>query len=262
MSAMAPFTPSNRDAWRRPPCLPWWKRAIDLACCVAALPLLAVCTLVAALLMRLTSPGPIFFRQERVGHQGRRFLLFKFRTMHVGASTATHQAHFTELMRNNTPMQKLDRAGDSRLIAGGWLLRASGLDELPQILNVLRGDMSIVGPRPCIPYEFEQYTPEQRRRLDCLPGLTGLWQVSGKNRLSFAEMITLDVAYSRQITFWQDLRIILFTVPALVVQILDTKRGRRSSAATAVSKSAAPFAVPEEPVLPLNAKRQPEFQRP
>src|SRR5882724_5607830 len=116
---------------------PRWKRLIDVACCIAALPFLALATLLMALLTSFTSPGPIFFQQERVGYRGRKFKLYKFRTMHTSAETASHRAHFAELVRSNTPMQKMDTRGDSRLITGGWLLRASGLDELPQIINIL-----------------------------------------------------------------------------------------------------------------------------
>jgi len=206
--------------------LPIWKRALDIACCIAALPCLALATLFAAAVIKSVAPGPILFRQERVGYQGRRFKLYKFRTMHVDANASTHQTHFTQLVSSNGPMQKLDSRGDSRLIPGGWLLRASGLDELPQIINVLRGEMSIVGPRPCIPYEFEQYSSAQRQRLNSAPGLTGLWQVSGKNRTTFDEMIRLDIRYSKRKSLALDIWIILRTIPALCTQIGDTRRSR------------------------------------
>ncbi len=182
----------------RAPALPTWKRAIDLAFCCATLPVLALATFFVAVLMSIAAPGPIFFCQERVGFMGRRFRLYKFRTMHVGADTSNHQAYFTGLMSSNVPMQKLDARGDSRLIPLGWLLRASGLDELPQIINVLRGEMSLIGPRPCIPYEYENYTAPQRARFHSRPGLTGLWQVSGKNRTTFDRMIELDIQYAAQ----------------------------------------------------------------
>lgn len=211
---------------RRSP-IPTWKRAIDITCCLVALPLLALTTLVAAVITKCFSPGPILFRQERIGYRGRRFSLFKFRTMHSSVSGVTHQAHFEQLMKSNVPMQKLDARGDARLIPGGWLLRASGLDELPQIINVLRGDMSIVGPRPCIAYEYERYSSWQRNRLESVPGLTGLWQVSGKNRTTFDEMIRLDIRYAEKLSFFSDVAIILKTVPALCSQILDTRRARR-----------------------------------
>ena len=120
-------------------------------------------------------------------------------------------------------MVKMDARGDSRLIPGGRLIRASGLDELPQIINVLRGEMSLVGPRPCVPYEYEKYTAWQRNRFRAVPGLTGLWQVSGKNRTTFDEMIRLDIHYAQNKSLSLDLRIMLNTLPALLVQLLDTR---------------------------------------
>lgn len=208
--------------------LPPWKRAVDLSFCVVALPVLAWCALFAALLMRLTSPGPIFFRQERVGYLGRKFKLYKFRTMHVNAETRSHQAHLTELIRSNAPLQKMDAPGDNRLIFGGRLLRASGLDELPQIINVLRGEMSLVGPRPCILYEYEQFSAAQRERCRSVPGLTGLWQVSGKNHTTFEEMIRLDIEYASRKSLGLDLKIILLTPAVLLGQLLEARRRRRA----------------------------------
>ena len=201
--------------------LPVWKRAIDLVLCAIALPGLAALMLV-RYTARIVVPGPIFFRQERVGHQGRHFCLYKFRTMRVNAPTVVHQAHLLQLMKSAEPMQKLD-SSDDRLIRGGWFWRATGLDELPQIINVLRGEMSIVGPRPCIPYEYEQYSSAQRERMNSVPGLTGLWQVSGKNRTTFEEMVRLDVAYARRRSVLLDLKIILLTPTAIWTQVIDTK---------------------------------------
>jgi exopolysaccharide production protein ExoY len=210
--------------------LPVWKRVLDVACCLVALPFLAGTALWAFLITTTAARGPIFFRQERVGYLGRRFMIYKFRTMHVSASVSAHEAHFSQLMKSNAPMQKLDSRGDSRLIPGGWLLRATGLDELPQIINVLRGDMSIVGPRPCIPYEYERYSVAQRERLKSLPGLTGLWQVSGKNRTTFDEMVRLDIAYGQKLTLATDVAIMLRTLPALITQIADTRKARKTVA--------------------------------
>jgi lipopolysaccharide/colanic/teichoic acid biosynthesis glycosyltransferase len=154
-------------------------------------------------------------------------MCYKFRTMVVGADTSLHRKHVAELVDRNAPMVKIDARGDARLIPCGWLLRAVGLDELPQIVNVLRGDMSLVGPRPCIRYEYEMYQPWQRERFDTLPGLTGLWQVSGKNRTTFEEMMHLDIKYVRTKTWWLDVRIIFLTVPAMIIQFYDTKRQRK-----------------------------------
>ena len=160
--------------------------------------------------------------------------------MKLGADTAVHQAHLDHLIRSNAPMVKIDAGRDSRLIPGAWLLRASGLDELPQVINILRGEMSVVGPRPCLRYEFDRYQPWQKERFDTLPGLTGLWQVSGKNRLPFEQMIRLDIQYARNRSWPLDLKIILLTVPSLVLQILDTRRGRKAAAPTPPERRAAP----------------------
>ena len=209
--------------------LPTWKRIIDLTCCLLALPLFALLALIMTIVTKLVAPGPVLFRQERIGCMGRRFWIYKFRTMYVNAETNGHQNYFKDLIHTNAPMAKLDAKGDSRLIPGSWLLRASGLDELPQIINVLRSDMSIVGPRPCIPTEYEAYLPWQRQRCMAMPGLTGLWQVSGKNRTTFEEMVRLDIRYGQTKSWWLDIKIILLTVPALLVQIADTRLGRKSA---------------------------------
>ncbi len=207
--------------------MPIWKRVLDIACSLVALLVLAPFVTVLALVLKFSSPGPILFRQERVGHLGRRFMCFKFRTMKVGASTATHEAHCRELISSNRPMVKMDRQGDPRLVPLGWVLRASGLDELPQIINVLRGEMSLVGPRPCLPFEYAEYQAWQRERFNTLPGLTGLWQVSGKNRTTFDEMIRFDIQYTRVKTLGLDLKIMARTIPALLSQIRDIRMGRR-----------------------------------
>ena len=209
---------------------PAWKRAIDISCCIVALPFFLVATLFVGILKGFASPGPVFFRQERVGRGGRRFMMYKFRTMHVQADVSSHQLYFAQLVRTNAPMQKLDGRGDRRLIPGGRLIRAMGLDELPQIINVLRGEMSIVGPRPCIPYEYSQYSPVQKQRFDVAPGLTGLWQVSGKNRTTFEEMVRMDLDYIQAISPRRDCKIILQTIPALWMQVAEARRKDRTVA--------------------------------
>jgi lipopolysaccharide/colanic/teichoic acid biosynthesis glycosyltransferase len=153
-----------------------WKRALDALLILLALPLLIPLALLVALLIRSVSRGSVLFRQERVGYQGRRFLCFKFRTMFVDADSATHQGHLHQLMNSDTPMQKLDSEGDPRIIPFGVWLRASGLDELPQLINVLRGEMSLVGPRPCLPYEYAKY----------LSSILAEGAVSGRARLDRA----------------------------------------------------------------------------
>jgi lipopolysaccharide/colanic/teichoic acid biosynthesis glycosyltransferase len=174
--------------------------------------------LLTALIIKATSNGPLLFRQERIGLLGRKFTLLKFRTMNPGSDTAVHEAHVARLMASNEPMTKLDSRGDARLIPFGRLLRAAGLDELPQLINVLRGEMSLVGPRPCLPAEYDRHLPWQKYRFQTLPGLTGLWQVSGKNRTTFSEMIDLDLQYVRKRTLWLDLKIILKTIPLVLAE--------------------------------------------
>src|SRR5215212_4951848 len=204
-------------------CIPRWKRVFDVTCIVMTLPIWLPVLLLAMAWIKLVSPGPIFYRQERIGHRGRRFMIFKFRTMHVNAETRCHEEYFAHLMSTDTPMTKLDAMDDSRLIRCGRLLRAAGLDELPQLFNVLRGDMSLVGPRPCLPNEFQRYTPAQRQRVNAPPGLTGYWQVNGKNNTTFSEMITMDVHYSEHMSVWLDVAIICKTIPALLGQTMQTR---------------------------------------
>ena len=208
---------------RQKPGLPLWKRMLDLAFIVVMFPAWLVLGAGAALVVLCGSRGPVLFRQRRVGYKGREFDCYKFRTMQANADTKLHRDHFRQLMAAEVPMTKLDAQSDPRLIPLGALLRTTGLDELPQLINVLRGEMSLVGPRPCIPYEYELYQPWQRRRFDAVPGLTGLWQVSGKNRTTFNEMIQFDIEYSERRSLGLDLRIILKTLPALWQQCLDAR---------------------------------------
>jgi lipopolysaccharide/colanic/teichoic acid biosynthesis glycosyltransferase len=207
---------------------PGGKRTLDIVLVLLALPFLIPLALLMALLIRGGSRGPVLFRQERVGYQGRRFTVFKFRTMLVNACPSTHQGHLHQLMNSNTPMLKMD-SRDPRIIPLGLWLRSSGLDELPQLINVLRGEMSLVGPRPCLPYEYDHYLPWQKERFETLPGLTGLWQVSGKNRTTFTEMIHLDIKYCGSKTLGGDLKIILMTIPALIFQMWETRRAGLAS---------------------------------
>jgi len=201
--------------------IPLWKRAIDIVGSLVAILLLSPLLLSVALLIRIVSPGPVLFRQQRVGYLGKVFTMWKFRTMHVNADTTLHQAYLRELIRNEQEMTKLDRGRDPRIIPFGNLLRATGIDELPQLINVLLGDMSLVGPRPCLLYEAYEYHSWQMRRFDAVPGLTGLWQVSGKNRTTFTEMVRLDIKYARKLAFPLDVMIFLKTIPAIVAQVAD-----------------------------------------
>jgi exopolysaccharide production protein ExoY len=201
--------------------VPRWKRVLDLFCIVIAFPIIFPLFCLIATAIKIVSGGPVFFRQQRIGHLGKTFICWKFRTMRVNSDPGVHQSHLNHLIRSELPMTKMDNFGDPRLIPLGFFLRASGLDELPQLINVVRGEMSLVGPRPCLPYEFNVYLPWQRQRLDTLPGLTGLWQVSGKNKTTFTEMVRLDISYARNRSLWLDVKIMSRTVSALAEQVKE-----------------------------------------
>jgi lipopolysaccharide/colanic/teichoic acid biosynthesis glycosyltransferase len=212
---------------------PGWKFALDIACILLALPIWLPLMILLILVTRIASPGPIFYRQERVGLGGRPFLIWKFRTMQVRAETQTHEHYFHELIRVDCPMTKLDAYGDPRLAPFGRFLRASGLDELPQILNVVCGQMSLVGPRPCTPNEFAHYEPWQRERVNGLPGLTGHWQVNGKNKTTFNEMIAMDFFYLENMSILLDLKIMLKTGAVIVGQLLESQQAAQRNRAGA-----------------------------
>jgi lipopolysaccharide/colanic/teichoic acid biosynthesis glycosyltransferase len=142
--------------------------------------------------------------------------------MHINASTTVHNAYFKNLTASETPMEKLD-AHDPRIIPYGGLLRKTGLDELPQLLNVLLGDMSLIGPRPCIPYEAEHYQQWQLKRFEAVPGMTGLWQVNGKNKTTFTAMMRYDIRYAHKKNFIMDTAILLKTIPAIVRMAMERK---------------------------------------
>ncbi len=180
----------------------------------SALLLLVLCPLfgIIALLIKWDSPGPVLFKQMRVGQDGVEFPFYKFRSM---ISDAEAKRHLLEMQNERTgPVFKM--RNDPRITRVGRVLRKFSLDELPQLLNVLKGEMSLVGPRPAIPAETEKYTPRQRQRLICLPGVTGLWQVSGRASLSFERSIELDLYYIEHQSIGLYFRILLMTIPAVL----------------------------------------------
>ena len=191
-----------------------------------------------AVWIKLVSSGPILFRQERAGYRGKSFVILKFRTMKANAETLSHERHLDGLIQADRPMTKLDASGDPRIIRGGRLLRATGLDELPQLFNVLRGEMTLVGPRPCTPNEFRRYQSWQQVRANAAPGLTGYWQVNGKNKTTFTEMINLDIFYAKNMSLRLDLAILLRTVPAIFRQLLEA-RARKAKRQARISKPSA-----------------------
>ena len=204
---------------------PGWKRALDLTLVSVTYPIWLPLMLLVMAAIKIFSPGPIFYRQERIGFRGRPFMIFKFRSMKVHAQTSQHELHFERLMRGGAPMTKLD-AGDPRIIPWGRFLRATGLDELPQVFNVIRGEMSLVGPRPCTRLEFERYEDWQRGRVNALPGLTGYWQVNGKNGTTFQEMIEMDLFYAQNSSVRLDLWIMVKTPTVLFRQTLELLQKR------------------------------------
>jgi exopolysaccharide production protein ExoY len=208
---------------------PQWKYILDLTCILVSLPIWLPLFIALALWIKISSPGPIFFRQERIGYRGKRFMIFKFRTMKVNVETQSHERHLDQLIQADCPMTKLDASGDPRIISGGRILRAIGLDELPQIFNVLRREMSLVGPRPCTPHEFERYQPWQQERVNAAPGLTGYWQVNGKNKTTFTQMVRMDIHYARSMSLWLDLAILFKTIPAVTTQFVESRIAARSS---------------------------------
>jgi exopolysaccharide biosynthesis polyprenyl glycosylphosphotransferase len=198
------------------------KRVSDLVIAFLALLILAPLWLLVALLIKLDSSGSVFYKQERIGMDGRVFLFYKFRTMRAGVSDDEHREFQLRYIKgepdsnqgnNERPAYKL--RDDRRVTRLGKILRKTSLDELPQLFNVLRGDMSIVGPRPPIQYEVESYELWHRKRLDMKPGITGLWQVSGRNRLPFDEMVRMDLYYIENWSLLLDLKIILQTLPVM-----------------------------------------------
>jgi lipopolysaccharide/colanic/teichoic acid biosynthesis glycosyltransferase len=185
---------------------------------VDLLPIMGLC----ALAIRLESRGPILYRQRRIGKDGRPFTMLKFRSMFADADASSHQEFVAKFIRGSADGQLTGNGqvyklvNDARVTRVGRWLRKTSLDELPQLLNVLRGEMSLVGPRPPLPYELEHYTPADLRRLDAKPGITGLWQVSGRNKTTFSEMVALDLEYVRTQSLRLDISILLRTIPVVL----------------------------------------------
>lgn len=192
---------------------PLWKRVFDVAASLTGLFVLLPFMALVAMFIKSISPGPIFFKQRRIGYLGKPFVLFKFRTLRADARSASHEDYMREMIHHDVPMEKLDRQRE--IIPFGKFLRSSGIDELPQLINVFRGEMSLVGPRPCLPSEFQEYLHWHKRRFYTLPGITGLWQVNGKHSLTFKEMIRYDILYELHRSLWRDLKIITRTFPTV-----------------------------------------------
>jgi lipopolysaccharide/colanic/teichoic acid biosynthesis glycosyltransferase len=201
------------------------KRLMDIAGSALALLVFAPILLAVAIAIKLTSKGPVFFRQMRVGQYGEQFVFLKFRSMHVNNDSSVHKKYVQQLIAGSAQSQPGNGNGngvykltqDSRITRVGAFLRRSSLDELPQFINVLKGEMSLVGPRPAIAYEVQEYDIWHRRRvLEAKPGITGLWQVNGRSRVKFDDMVRLDLRYAKTWSPWMDLKILLRTPVAVV----------------------------------------------
>jgi len=192
--------------------LPAWKRAIDIICSLAALVLLAPLFLVAGIVVKLTSHGPIFYSQQRDGHGGWRFNIYKFRTMTVDADAIKSQ--LLELSEQDGPAFKLKN--DPRVTPVGRILRRTCIDELPQLFNVLKGDMTLVGPRPMCSKEATHCSQWQRRRLDVTPGLTCIWQIQTGPKPAFIDWMRMDLRYACSRSLWNDVKLIAMTIPAII----------------------------------------------
>jgi lipopolysaccharide/colanic/teichoic acid biosynthesis glycosyltransferase len=200
------------------------KRAMDIGGSLLFVPLLVLLFVIIGALIKINSKGPVLFRQTRVGRWGKTFTFFKFRSMYDNNDPSVHRDYVTRLIAGqdvagtNGAKQKVFKIReDPRITSVGRILRRSSLDELPQFINVLKGDMSLVGPRPPLPYEFERYEMWHRQRvMEVRPGITGLWQVSGRSKTTFDEMVRLDLQYARTWSIWLDLKI-LFRTPVAVL---------------------------------------------
>jgi lipopolysaccharide/colanic/teichoic acid biosynthesis glycosyltransferase len=215
---------SSRDNQRKS--MLGMKRLMDIIGSALALLLCTPLFLVMAFAIKVSSKGPVLFRQQRVGRHGRCFSFLKFRSMHIGNDPTIHREYVTKLIAGRAEREGSNRNGegvykltnDRRVTRLGKILRRTSLDELPQLLNVLEGHMSLVGPRPAIPYEVAAYETWHRRRvLEVKPGITGSWQVNGRSRVKFDEMVRLDLQYARSWSPWMDINILLRT-PAAVLR--------------------------------------------
>lgn len=190
------------------------KRVLDIAFTLLVAPFLLVVGIVIALCVKLDSKGPIFFRQTRIGRNGVEFQMLKFRSMYVNGDENVHKKRVEEMMRNG---QTLDKAkNDPRITRVGRFIRKTSLDELPQFWNVLRGEMTLVGPRPPVAYEVALYKERDWLRLSGRPGLTGTWQVYGRSAVTFTQMVDMDIAYLEEQSMLKDIKLIFLTVPVMI----------------------------------------------
>jgi exopolysaccharide biosynthesis polyprenyl glycosylphosphotransferase len=189
------------------------KRLFDIAVSAILLVLLLPIFLAVGLAIRLEDPGPILFKQQRVGRWGKLFTMWKFRSMYTDAEERKKELMARNEMAGGVLFKMKD---DPRVTRVGRVIRKTSIDELPQLWNVLKGDMSLVGPRPPVPQEVDEYSLSDRRRLEVIPGITCIWQVSGRSDIPFDQQVELDVQYIQSQSFWTDIKILLKTIPALL----------------------------------------------
>ncbi|HZC04090.1 MAG TPA: sugar transferase [Ktedonobacterales bacterium] len=198
------------------------KRLVDIALGLALFSLALPVMLLVGVLVALDTAGPVLYKQKRVGQNGVEFDLYKFRSMAHNADNALHRVAVQQYMRGErlnherTTDAPFKLGNDPRVTRIGKLIRKTSLDELPQLWNIVIGDMSLVGPRPPVPYEVEMYSPRAMQRLDGKPGLTGPWQVYGRGTVTFSQMIEMDVAYLENRSIWYDLKLVILTAPAVL----------------------------------------------
>jgi len=196
------------------------KRLIDMVLALVAILTLSPFLLLIAAAIKLSSPGPVFFKQTRIGLGGAPFDFFKFRSMHISNDESKHKQFVQDFIQKGKQggdqnIQVFKITDDPRIFKFGKFIRKTSLDEFPQLFNVLKGDMSLVGPRPCLPYEWECYDEWHKNRLNILPGCTGLWQALGRSSVTFEEMVILDLYYISNMSLWLDLKIVLQTIPVI-----------------------------------------------
>src|SRR5579864_1225450 len=220
---MAVLSPPTQNTIHIDPGYLKTKRMLDIVFTLLILLPLSIVVAILAVLIRIDSKGPIFFRQKRIGLNGVEFDRFKFRSMYVNTDDSVHREVIKQYMNGETLNDKVDTENlyklvdDPRVTGIGRFIRKTSIDELPQFINVLRGEMTLVGPRPPVPYEVELYSTRDRLRLSGKPGLTGTWQVYGRSRVTFSEMVEMDIAYLQQQSMWQDLKLIALTLPVMLL---------------------------------------------
>ena len=191
------------------------KRTLDIVFVLLIAPIVLLVGIVIALWIKLDSPGPVFFRQKRVGQNGAEFTMLKFRSMYINGDESVHQRRVEEMMRKGLTLSKMK--DDPRITRVGRFIRKTSLDEVPQFWNVLCGQMTLVGPRPPLPYEVALYTERDWLRLSGRPGLTGTWQVYGRSEVTLTDMVEMDLAYLKEQSLRQDLKLIFLTIPIMIL---------------------------------------------